>query len=476
METIGGRYELGRTLGAGGMARVVEAYDPVLDRSVAVKLLRDDIATDSSVRERFLREARTAARFNHPNAVAVYDTGQDGRQPWIVMELVRGRDLAARLVTDGALGEREAVRVTDAVLAALEAAHRGGMVHRDVKPGNIMLLDDGGVKLADFGIAKSVQEATAGLTSTGQIIGTAKYLSPEQVEGHPATPASDVYATGVVLYEMLAGDPPFTGDSAIAIALAHTREAVPDLRRVAPGTSPGVAAVVKGALTKNPQQRYRDAGEMRRALAGESVVAGGAAATAVIDRAETTQVLPRERSPQRSPWPLLLLALAALLGFLALLAMLDGEEPTTDPQRTAPAEAEEQQQQEQPEPEQPTTQPQPTEQPEDEEQQPPTDLPSLISFLEENPDQFGKSQKDLLKGLEEVQELDGAEQASKADDLQEKIAEWVEKDELDPSVGQLAISLLDPIAATAPPDNGNGNGQGNGQGEGKGKGPDKDDD
>ena len=484
MDVIADRYEIGQTLGAGGMARVVQAHDRVLDRQVAIKLLREDIAVDPTVRERFLGEARTAARFNHPNAVTVYDTGQDGRQPWIVMELIAGQDLAQRLAASGPLDEGEAVHIADSVLAALDAAHRGGMVHRDVKPGNIMLLDDGGVKLADFGIAKSIQDATAGLTATGQIIGTAKYRSPEQVDGQPATPASDVYALGCVLYEMLAGEPPFTGDTAIAIALAHTRDRAPDIRKTRPGVSPAVAEAVDRALAKDPSQRFRDAGEMRRALRGEAVAAAYAP-TAVVGGAATTQVLPAEartatrplpRRDSNTPWGLLILAIALLLGGLVLAGLLNNDAPPAD-QRRQPDEQDERQQPADEEPTQPQqTEPAPETQapsppPASEEPPPfPTTIPTLIELLEREPDQFGTKQEDLRVGLTKVNEAEGDKQAEEAAVLQQQASEWVANDELNADIGNLAIALLEPYAAQF-----DGDEEGKGKGNGKGNGNDEDD-
>ncbi|MBA3622389.1 MAG: serine/threonine protein kinase, partial [Euzebyales bacterium] len=326
MVLLSDRYELGATIGAGGMARVVQAHDRLLDRPVAVKLMRDDLSADPTVRQRFLREARAAARFAHPNAVAVYDTGQDGRRPWIVMELVDGDNLADRLAAEGALPAETAKAITDQVLAALSAAHRAGMVHRDVKPANILLPDRGGVKLTDFGIAKGIQEATAGLTATGQLIGTAKYLAPEQVDGHPATPASDIYAMGVVLYEMLAGAPPFSGENALAVALAHTRDPVPPLL----GVDPTLASVAERALAKDPAGRYPDAAAMREALGGDSrgapvaPVASAAATVPLRDPSAAATVPDRERN--RPPWLLIGVVVLALLGLLAFAAdsLMDG--------------------------------------------------------------------------------------------------------------------------------------------------------
>ena len=485
MEVIANRYELGQTLGAGGMARVVQAHDRVLDRQVAVKLLREDIASDPLVRERFLGEARAAVRFSHPNAVTVYDTGQDGRQPWIAMELIAGEDLSERLARQGRLDEVEAVAIADAVLAALEAAHRDGMVHRDVKPGNIMLLDDGGVKLADFGIAKSVQDATAGLTQTGQIIGTAKYMSPEQVDGQPATQASDVYALGCVLYEMLAGEAPYVADTAIAIALAHTRDPVPDIRAVRPDVSPHVADAVERSLAKDPAQRFSDAGEMRRALRGESVAAAYAP-TAVLGGATATQVLPAAvpRRSRRAPWALLALVALVLLGALILASRDDPADETADRkkrrdrQATKTEETVSEQPTAAPEPTaEPTQAPPPAEEPTDDPAQAiPRDIGSLAQLLASQPDVFGTKQEDLRVGLEKVDALEGDEQAHEAAVLYDQTAEWVANGEINEDIGNLALLLLEPLAAGADDveeDEGDEE-PGGGPPPGKGKGKDKD--
>jgi len=269
MTVIGDRYELGACVGAGGMARVYAATDRLLERPVAVKILRHDLGDDAEVRRRFLREARTAAQFTHPNAVQVFDSGQDGGQPWIVMELIEGVNLCATLAA-GPLPVDEALRIVDGVLAALHAAHRQGIVHRDVKPGNVLLQPDGTVKLADFGIAKSIEDAAGKLTSTGGIVGTPEYLSPEQVDGEPASPASDVYAAGVLLFELLTGRPPFKSDTAVTTALAHTTQPVPDVRAAAPGVPDHVAVAIERALAKDPYDRFADAGELRSALHGET--------------------------------------------------------------------------------------------------------------------------------------------------------------------------------------------------------------
>src|SRR5829696_6413040 len=230
---LAGRYELGPLLGRGGMARVHAARDVVLDRPVAVKVLAEDVV-DQRGRERFVREARTAARFEHPNAIAVYDAGEADGVLYIVMELVEGRSLAERLAAEGPLPVDEAQRIIGRVLDALGAAHAVGVIHRDVKPGNVLLGAGGLVKLADFGIAKRLDQLDPDLTGTGQFVGTPRYLAPEQVVGDPVTPATDLYAAAVVLYEMLAGTPPFDAGTPLATAIAQRDETAPDVRDVRP--------------------------------------------------------------------------------------------------------------------------------------------------------------------------------------------------------------------------------------------------
>lgn len=286
MTTLADRYELQELLGSGGMAHVYAALDHRLGRRVAVKLVRADLVADGSSRKRLLREARSAASFHHPNSVAVYDTGEEQQQPFIVMELVDGESLVDRLQRERRLDPTEAARIGVGVLAALEAAHAGGLVHRDIKPGNVLLPRSGGVKLADFGIAKAVADTAIGLTNPGDVMGTPKYLSPEQVAGHPAVPASDQYSLGIVLYECLVGKAPFTAENPMAVALAHQRQPVPSVRRAARDVPTELAHVVEQALAKDPADRFADAAAMRRALeaavnaAGLAAAAGGAAANA----------------------------------------------------------------------------------------------------------------------------------------------------------------------------------------------------
>ena len=275
MTVLTDRYELGPLLGSGGMARVYSAHDRRLDRQVAVKLVRDELLADAASHQRLLTEARAVARLHHPNAVAVYDVGEDDGRTYIVMELVEGRTLQERLRDEASLPVVEAVEIGARVLDALRAAHVRGLVHRDVKPSNILLPDEGGVKLADFGIAKVRDAASTGVTTTrGIVVGTPRYLAPEQAAGASASPAGDIYALGVVLYEALAGSAPFDGDTAMAVALAHRLDPIPPLRERAPQVPAHVAAAVERALAKDPADRFADAEAMRRALLDDTVPGG----------------------------------------------------------------------------------------------------------------------------------------------------------------------------------------------------------
>ncbi|MGF1662524.1 MAG: serine/threonine-protein kinase, partial [Kineosporiaceae bacterium] len=277
-DLVAGRFRVGRLIGAGAQGRVVAAHDELLDRPVALKILQSSVP-DSHARARFLREARAAAALVHPNVVTVFDIGAvdgpltgDGTTPYIAMELVDGPSLAQVIADRGPLSITDAVEVTRQILAGLGAAHARGLLHRDVKPSNALLAPDGTVKLTDFGIATT---AAGGMTLTepGAVLGTVAYLAPERVAGEAATVASDLYAVGVVLYEMLAGTPPFRGDTAVAIALAHSTQAPPSLaeRRAGLGeeaVGEELDALVGRALAKDPAARFASAAEMDAALAG----------------------------------------------------------------------------------------------------------------------------------------------------------------------------------------------------------------
>ncbi len=277
---LGSRYEIGETLGYGGMAEVHRGRDVRLGREVAVKVLRADLARDPSFQARFRREAQAAASLNHPAIVAVYDTGEDyetGAQPYIVMEYVEGRTLREVLKSEGRLMPRRAMEVVADVCAALDFSHRNGIVHRDVKPGNVMITRTGAVKVMDFGIARAVADNAATVTQTAAVIGTAQYLSPEQARGETVDARSDVYSTGVLLFELITGSPPFTGDSPVAVAYQHVRETPPPPSSINPDVPPELDAIVLKAMAKNPVNRYQSAGEMRadliRAINGRPILA-----------------------------------------------------------------------------------------------------------------------------------------------------------------------------------------------------------
>jgi serine/threonine-protein kinase len=264
------RYELGDILGFGGMSEVHLARDVRLHRDVAVKVLRADLARDPSFYLRFRREAQNAAALNHPSIVAVYDTGEaetpSGPLPYIVMEYVDGVTLRDIVHNDGPLPPRRAIEIIADACQALNFSHRNGIIHRDVKPANIMISTTNAVKVMDFGIARAIADSGNSVTQTAAVIGTAQYLSPEQARGETVDARSDVYSLGCVLYEILTGEPPFTGDSPVAVAYQHVREdPVPPSKRHE-GISAELDAVVLKALAKNPDNRYQTAGEMRADL------------------------------------------------------------------------------------------------------------------------------------------------------------------------------------------------------------------
>jgi hypothetical protein len=287
MTVLNGRYELGELLGRGGMGEVRLARDHRLERLVAVKLLRPELAGQASVRRRFEAEARAAAQVVHPNVVLVLDTGEQDGVPFIVMEQMSGQTLR-HAIKRGPMSPERVQDLALQVLAALSAAHRAGLVHRDIKPGNILEDDDGGWKVADFGIAKSLELADGDLTSVGLVLGTPAYLAPERLGGSPATVASDLYAVGVVLYECLAGRPPFAADSPLALAtLVATQrpEPIRTHRRDLPGP---LASAIDRALAADPVDRFDTAAEMALALDPAGARAAPALdATTVVDTAST---------------------------------------------------------------------------------------------------------------------------------------------------------------------------------------------
>ena len=298
---VGSRYELGELIGYGGMAEVHRGHDSRLNREIAIKVLRADLARDPSFLNRFRREAHSAAGLNHPSIVSVYDTGEDAGpdgtpQPFIVMEFVQGRTLRDILKTEGRLPPRRAMEIVADICAALDFSHRNGIIHRDIKPANVMITPQGAVKVMDFGIARAVADNSATVTQTANVIGTAQYLSPEQARGESVDARSDVYSTGCLLYELITGVPPFQGDSPVAVAYQHVREnpVLPSARN--PDIPRVIDSIVMKSLAKNQLNRYQSAGDMRqdiqRALADQPV-----AAEAVMTDAERTQFIARTPPP-----------------------------------------------------------------------------------------------------------------------------------------------------------------------------------
>jgi serine/threonine-protein kinase len=347
-----GRYLIERQIGSGGMADVYLATDQSLGRKVAIKILSDRYARDAAFVERFRREAAAAASLRHPNIVTVYDRGETMGTSYIAMEYLDGPTLKEEITRRAPLPEPEAINYATQALAALEAAHRQGVVHRDVKPHNMVLTDEGRLKVTDFGIARAAN--TQQMTEVGSIVGTAQYLSPEQARGLAVGPESDIYSMGVVLYEMLCGELPFTGESAVDIAMKQVSDTPPPLHRRNRLVSPAMEQVVMRALAKDPALRFSSAKGMAEELArvsrGQSASQDTQEATRVIAAGEATRVIGREPegstsvmrpaappppperpAPRRSAWPwvlvLVLLALAAVAGFV-VYTMLSGNDKT----------------------------------------------------------------------------------------------------------------------------------------------------
>jgi tRNA A-37 threonylcarbamoyl transferase component Bud32 len=338
---LGGRYRLLRHLARGGMAEVYVAEDQLLNRPVAVKVLFPELARDEAFVERFRREARSAASLNHHNIVSVYDFGEDEGSWFIVMEYVEGRTLRDIIRAEGAMEPARAAELASEVAAALAAAHTQGIVHRDVKPANVLIAADSGtVKVADFGIARAAN-ARQDLTMPGTVLGTATYLSPEQAQGSEVDARTDVYSLGMVLYEMLTGKPPFTGDSPVAIAYQQLNRTAPAPSTVSPRVPPALDAVVMKAMSKDPGDRQASAEELREELLAVDRAAGDPDATMAIESpvapvdatavvsASTTAVLPSVTpAPEVDPWPPTAVApdvyrrrRAGVIAGLALLAL-----------------------------------------------------------------------------------------------------------------------------------------------------------
>ena len=317
------RYTVERKLGSGGMATVFLARDTVLDRPVALKVLAEHLADDDQFRERFLREARLAAKFVHPNVVQVYDADEDERGPFIVMEYVEGHTLSDELRRRGRLPPTEVVGIGVQVCAALEAAHAAGLVHRDIKPQNILLRPDGRVKIADFGIARSI--AATRHTEIGTVLGTAAYLAPEQARGEEVTPAADIYSLGVVLYELLTGRTPFEADTLPELLLKREHGELVPPRDLVPGIPLALERVVMRCLALRPEHRPSSAAELARALEG------GGDEPPTVPMAAVTRV---RTPPRRGLLTVAAVVLVLVAAGLALALSSGGSTPKATPPPT----------------------------------------------------------------------------------------------------------------------------------------------
>jgi serine/threonine-protein kinase len=338
---IGGRYRLDAEIGRGGMSTVYRAFDTVLERPVAIKLMHREIAADSDQLERFRREARSVAQLNHPHVVIVIDAGEepasDGGEsdpthphgaretPYIVLEYVDGETLKDVIRREGPLEIPQAIAYAIEIARALGAAHERQIVHRDVKPHNVLISEEGGAKITDFGIARTLTEE--GLTMAGRVLGTTDYVSPEQALGQPVTGQSDLYSLGVVLFEMLTGDVPFHGSSPVAVAMKHVREDVPDVQRLRPGLSAATAAVVERAVSKDLARRYPDAASMVADLEEVLAIEAARAGQATGEVTSVLRTLPgpaRRRLPWRMRHPARWVASLALLAAIVAIALIAG--------------------------------------------------------------------------------------------------------------------------------------------------------
>jgi serine/threonine-protein kinase len=308
---LSGRYRLEAKLGSGGMSTVYLARDQTLDRPVAVKVMHREMSEQADQLERFRQEARSVAKFSHPNVVSVIDAGEDGGHPYIVFEYVEGETLKQRISRNGALDPQEAIAYAIEIARGLSVAHARNMVHRDIKPQNILIDAEGRAKLTDFGISRQLEQD--GMTATGRVLGTTDYVAPEQAMGRKVDPRTDIYSLGVVLYEMLIGQVPFAADSQVGVAMKHVNEELPDVQRRRPDVSAAVALVVERSTAKDPAERYQQVSEMiddlSTALEVEAARAGSTTgeATSVLDAVPP----PKRTLSSRARW-----SWAAIVGLL----------------------------------------------------------------------------------------------------------------------------------------------------------------
>jgi serine/threonine protein kinase len=326
-ELLAGRYELQAVVGSGGMSSVYRARDTVLERTVAIKILHEHFSGDPAYVERFRREARALAQLNHPNIVTVIDRGEyEGRQ-FIVFEHVEGDNLKELIEREGQLPVDQALGLVHQVARGLAFAHEHGVVHRDVKPHNVLIDEDGVAKVTDFGIARSLEPAD-GLTETGTLLGTSEYIAPEQASGHRVDDRSDQYSLAAVLYELLAGEPPYTGQNFMAVALKHLQDPVPSVRDVRPDVSPRLDAIVARALAKRPEDRFPSTDAFMAALEAARADTDSAPAADV----GHTQIIPphgplpprTERSRRGIPLPIVLALIAVGVAALVLALVIAG--------------------------------------------------------------------------------------------------------------------------------------------------------
>lgn len=319
---LSGRYKLEAKLGSGGMSTVYLARDATLDRAVAVKVMHREMSEQPDQLERFRQEARAVAKLSHPNVVAVIDAGEDGGHPYIVFEYVEGETLKQRIARLGALDTQEALAYTIEIGRGLTVAHARNMVHRDIKPQNVLIDAEGRAKLTDFGISRQLEQD--GMTATGRVLGTTDYVAPEQAMGHGVDPRSDIYSLGVVLYEMLIGQVPFHADSQVGVAMKHVNEELPDVQQRRPEVSAATALVVERSTAKDPVERYQEIGEMiddlSTALEVEAARAGSTTgeATSVLDAVPP----PKRKLSGRGRWSWAAIALLLLVAGGTLLVVL----------------------------------------------------------------------------------------------------------------------------------------------------------